>query len=388
MSECKAHAICCRSLSKSFGETQVLRSLDLCVDRGELVCLLGPSGCGKTTLLRCIAGFEHPGSGSIQIGGKVVSGAGLATPTPPEARRVGVVFQEAALFPHLSVLGNVAFGLARGRGLVSRLVRGPGRIERARAREMLDLVGLADKADRRPGELSGGEQQRVALARALAPEPEVVLLDEPFANLDRSLRLTLRREVRDALKACGATAILVTHDQDEAFTMADRVGVMLDGEIAQIDTPERIYEHPADTRVASMVGRGALLDASIEEGGLVCCGLGRVSADGIGEACAGAGCSVLIRPEGVRLNPEGGCPRSVAGRVVRVEYAGDHRLVTVDIGHGAAIPVKVDPNLRVSVGAEVGVEVVGPVRVVRGVKPPSPVTVSAKRTADAGRGDR
>ncbi|MCC5785360.1 MAG: ABC transporter ATP-binding protein [Phycisphaerales bacterium] len=387
MTECKAHAICCRSLSKSFGETPVLRSLNLCVDRGELVCLLGPSGCGKTTLLRCIAGFEHPGAGSIQIGGKTVAGAGLATPAAPEARRVGVVFQEAALFPHLSVLGNVAFGLSQGRGLLSRLGRGPGRAERARAREMLDLVGLADKADRRPGELSGGEQQRVALARALAPEPEVVLLDEPFANLDRSLRLTLRREVRDALKACGATAILVTHDQDEAFTMADRVGVMLDGEIAQIEPPERIYDHPADTRVASMVGRGALLDASVEDGGLVCCGLGRVSADGIGEACAGAGCSVFVRPEGLRLNPEG-CPRSVAGRVVRVEYAGDHRLVTVDIGNGAAIPVKVDPNLRVSVGTEVGVEVVGPVRVVRGVKPPSPVTVSAKRTADAGRRDR
>ncbi len=229
-------------VTKSFGPHKAVADLSLAVAAGELVAVLGPSGCGKTTLLRLIAGFERPDSGTITIGGRTVAGDGEFV--PPEHRRVGMVFQDYALFPHLTVAENVAFGLA-----------GLGRAERSqRTRQALELVGLQHKASSYPDELSGGEQQRVALARALAPEPAVVLLDEPFSNLDEALRADLRRDVELILREAEATAILVTHDQEEALSLADRVAVMRDGRIVQLGSPEEVYARPASRWAAEFVG--------------------------------------------------------------------------------------------------------------------------------------
>jgi iron(III) transport system ATP-binding protein len=225
-------------ISKSFGPTRAVDGVSLEVHSGELVSVLGPSGCGKTTLLRLIAGFEKPDTGAISVGGVEMAGV------PADKRRIGMVFQEYALFPHLTVESNVAFGL-------SRRERG----ERdALTRRTLELVGLQHRAERYPHELSGGERQRVALARALAPEPEVVLLDEPFSNLDASLRAGLRREVELILRDAGATAILVTHDQEEALSLADRLAVMRQGRIVQVGEPESVYGRPASRWAAQFVG--------------------------------------------------------------------------------------------------------------------------------------
>ena len=225
---------------------EALRGATLDADAGSLVAVLGPSGCGKTTLLRCIAGLERPDRGEIEIGGTTVSGA---RPVPPERRRVGLVPQEGALFPHLDVGQNVAFGL-RGQ---------PRSDRRARVEEMLDLVGLPGMADRLPHQLSGGQQQRVAVARALAPEPVAVLLDEPFSALDASLRTDVREEVAATLRRRGVTTVLVTHDQTEALSLADRVAVMRDGRIVQVGSPEEVYRRPADLWTARFLGEVALL---------------------------------------------------------------------------------------------------------------------------------
>jgi iron(III) transport system ATP-binding protein len=229
-------------VSKSFGSTRAVDGVTLEVGSGELVSVLGPSGCGKTTLLRLIAGFERPDRGSLSVGGTEM--AGPATFVAPERRRIGMVFQDYALFPHLTVTANIAFGLARRE-----------RQERdALTRRTLELVGLQHRSDRYPHELSGGERQRIALARALAPEPEVVLLDEPFSNLDATLRAGLRREVELILRDAGATAILVTHDQEEALSLADRLAVMRRGQIVQTGSPEAVYGRPASRWAAQFVG--------------------------------------------------------------------------------------------------------------------------------------
>ncbi len=230
------------------GPRAVVERLSLSLARGDIGCLLGASGCGKSTVLRAIAGFEPLRDGAI-----VLDGAVLSTPAgevPPERRRVGMMFQDYALFPHLSVQDNVGFGLRRE----ARAAR------RARVAQMLELVGLAEAARAYPHELSGGQQQRVALARALAPAPELLLLDEPFSNLDVDTRERLAFELRDILKATGHTAILVTHNQAEAFAIADRIGVMRDGAIAQWDTPYRLHHHPADAFVADFVRRETLAE--------------------------------------------------------------------------------------------------------------------------------
>ncbi len=233
-----------------------LDALSLAVEAGEILALLGPSGCGKTTTLRLIAGFETPDRGSIEIRGQPMSASGRAV--PPEARGVGMVFQDYALFPHLTVGDNVAFGL--------------GRLDRpARARrvaEVLELVGLGGLADRYPHELSGGQQQRVALARALAPAPALICLDEPFSNLDADLRAVMREEIGKILRLTGTTAVFVTHDQQEAFTLADRVGVLNAGHLAQVDVPYEIYHHPATRFVAEFVGEADFLRCIVKEEGI------------------------------------------------------------------------------------------------------------------------
>ena len=219
-------SVSCDCLYKSFGEARAVNGFSLEVGEGETVAIVGPSGCGKTTTLRLIAGFERPDSGTIAVGGRVLAGPGVFV--PPEKRRIGVVFQDYALFPHFDVAGNVAYGLGRG-------------ASRGRVSEVLDLVGLGEVADRSTDELSGGQQQRVALARALAPAPDLILLDEPFSNLDASLREQVRGEVRRILQAQGVTSVFVTHDQEEALSLADTVAVVNEGRVEQVGTPEEVY---------------------------------------------------------------------------------------------------------------------------------------------------
>src|SRR5262245_10707256 len=242
------------NLRHAYGQQEVVRGLGFSVARGAIGCLLGPSGCGKTTVLRCIAGFERVREGEIRLGGRTVSSPGMTV--PPEKRRIGMVFQDYALFPHLAVAGNIAFGL-----------HGVSSEERsARVRELAQLVGLSAALDKYPHEISGGQQQRVALARALAPRPELLLLDEPFSNLDVDLRERLSHEVRDIIKASGATAVLVTHDQQEAFAMADEIGILHEGRIQQWDIPYNLYHRPANRFVADFVGQGVFLPAQAVNG--------------------------------------------------------------------------------------------------------------------------
>ncbi|MBI5309426.1 MAG: ABC transporter ATP-binding protein [Actinobacteria bacterium] len=252
------HSIEIKSVSKSFGSVKAVDRANLAVREGELFGVLGPSGCGKSTLLRLIMGFERPDAGTIRVRGKLLADPADGFFTPPERRHIGMVVQDYALFPHLTVLQNVKFGL-RGRE------RGKREETASRA---LELVGLQHKADRHPHELSGGERQRVALARALAPEPEVVLLDEPFSSLDASLRAELRRDVELILRDVGATAVLVTHDQEEALSMCDRVAVMRQGRVVQVGDPREIYWHPSDRWVAQFVGEVNVLPGLVEGDGV------------------------------------------------------------------------------------------------------------------------
>ena len=325
-----------RGLSKSFGSTPVLRGVDLRVPPGCLGAVLGPSGCGKTTLLRLVAGFETPDAGTVALDGRVVA-EGRRVLAPPERRRVGVVPQEGALFPHLSVAGNVAFGLrgSRGRGRAGR---------RARVEEMLELVGLPGYGPRMPAELSGGQQQRVAVARALAPDPALVLLDEPFSALDTGLRAAVREDVRAALRATGATAVLVTHDQQEALSIADLVAVLRDGRVVQAADPARLYRAPGDVGVATFVGEAVVLPATLRDGRAeTALGSLPVRPSGARAARAAPG-QVVIRPEQVVLGSPGA---GVPARVQATTYFGHDALVQLEL----LPPDPARPALRVSARA-------------------------------------
>jgi iron(III) transport system ATP-binding protein len=286
-----------------------------------MLTLLGPSGCGKTTLLRLVAGLERPDDGTIEICGRRVAGPGASV--PPERRRVGMVFQDHALFPHLSVADNVAYGIRRD----------PDRP--VRVAELLDLVSLRDAGSRMPHELSGGMQQRVAIARALAPRPDVILLDEPFSNLDAALRTQLRGDLREILRLAGATAVLVTHDQDEALTLGDRMGVMVRGRIEQVDVPEIIYSEPASPFVATFVGTANLVHANCE-GGVGFTRLGQVRL--LNRPSMSGPAVVVIRPEHLELAE---APDGPAGadswRIVGRRFAGTEILLEVEAGDGLRI---------------------------------------------------
>ncbi len=336
--------VACENLSKAFGGVQAVHSVSLALGSGEFVALLGPSGCGKTTVLRLIAGLETPDSGTIAIGGRLVAGRGVFVSA--HLRRVGMVFQDYALFPHMTVEQNIAYGLPR---------RGPvreGAARRERVSAMLDLVGLAGVEKRFPHELSGGQQQRIALARALAPQPEILLLDEPFSNLDVALRTQVREEVQRILQAAGVTVILVTHDQDEAMSLADRVALMFDGSLAQVGSPRTLYEQPVSRRAAQFLGEANLLPGTAHGPDAITV-LGEVPLQqpGRGEI------EVLLRPEHLVLhaNPGTGTPAQVA----RSMYYGTHQDVWVALADSTALKVRCPAHERWRAGDRVAVQVIG-----------------------------
>ncbi len=304
-----------RGLRKSFGPVRAVDGADLELHAGGTCALLGPSGCGKTTTLRLIAGLERPDAGEIVVGGRVVSSADRFVPA--EQRRIGMVFQDYALFPHLDVAGNVGYGLGRKPD--------PGRI-----REALELVGLAGSQKRPVHELSGGQQQRVALARALAPSPDLVLLDEPFSNLDASLRDRLRQEVSQILRTAGVTALFVTHDQEEAMSIAETVAVMRDGRVEQAGTPEEVYLRPASRWMAAFLGDIEVLPGDAQDG-RASCELGTLPAGDVSGAC-----EVLVRPESVAIGVSG--PASAASaEVVTRRFFGHDQLVGLRLRSGRVI---------------------------------------------------
>lgn len=331
-----------RGVAKSYAPSRandepvrVLLSADLDVEQGSLVAVLGPSGCGKTTLLRIVAGFDRPDSGTVELNGVTIAGPGVHV--HPERRRIGVVPQEGAVFPHLSAAANIGFGLTRG----SR---------RARVAEMLDLVGLGGMGRRMPHELSGGQLQRVALARALAPEPALVLLDEPFAALDTALRASVREQVREAIRAVGATALLVTHDQEEALSVADEVAILTGGRVVQQGPPMSVYASPSSPEVAAFLGDAMVLPAS-SDGSRAASALGAVR---VSRSRAGKG-HLVVRPEQVVVLPRGGA--GVAGDVVGTQFFGHDALVTVALGTDGTVvrsrvlgaPQHLQPGTPVSV---------------------------------------
>ena len=340
-------AILADAVTKSFGGVAAVDGASLTVGDGEIVALLGPSGSGKTTLLRVIAGFERPDAGSVRVGGLEVTGPG--TWVEPERRRVGMVFQQGALFPHLTVEGNVGFGTSR-----------PERVG-----ECLRLVALEDRAGSFPHELSGGERQRVALARALAPEPEVVLLDEQFAALDAGLRQALREEVASILRAAGTSALLVTHDQAEALSLADTVAVMRAGRIEQVGSPESVYERPGSRWVAQFLGDADVL-AGTARAGVVECELGRF---GVGDELSGA-VQVVVRPESVGIGLHATDATAVDGVVVGRSFYGHDQLVHLELPSGARLRSRRLGFPAWHPGDRVRVWVEGPVTAVPEDQPP------------------
>lgn len=331
--ELAIHAI---GIDKAFGQTKALVDASVEVAPGELVALLGPSGSGKTTLLRVVAGFEVPDRGSVDIAGRRVAGPGAWV--EPERRRVGMVFQDGALFPHLTVARNVAFG-------------GPAQ---GRVKACLELVGLPHRADAYPHELSGGERQRIALARALAIDPEVVLLDEPFAALDAGLRVALRAEVVSILRETGASALLVTHDQEEALSLADRVVVMRGGRVEQATTPEEAYARPANRWVAQFLGEADILEATADSAG-VRCALGPVPAGAPsgpnGETTLGVRgpVEVVVRPEAVAVaaaaSPQAPAG-AVSGTVIDRSYFGHDQLLELELADGIRVRSRLPGTAR------------------------------------------
>lgn len=326
-------------IGKRFGEVEAVHEFSIGVDEGEFITLLGPSGCGKTTVLRLIAGFEQPDGGSIRIADTVV--ASDSKFLRAEKRQVGMVFQDYALFPHLTVLDNISFG-----------INGSKKDKSKRAEEMLHLVGLEGFADRMPYELSGGQQQRVALARALAPGPEIMLLDEPFSNLDAALRTRVRAEVRSILRKAGTTTIFVTHDQEEALSLSDRVAVIFQGELHQCGTPFELYTRPATREVASFVGEANFLKGKAK-GTIAETVLGRVRLLSPREGDV----EVLIRPDMLHLLPtDEGTPATVLWR----EYYGHNQRVGLQLSDGTELIARADTQIMYRPGQTVRVSVYAP----------------------------
>jgi iron(III) transport system ATP-binding protein len=330
-----------RGVRKAFGDFMAIHDLDLSIEPGELVTLLGPSGCGKTTTLRMLAGLESPTAGQILIGGEDV------TRLPANRRDVSMVFQSYALFPHMSVSQNVAYGLESG-GMKSRLARGA-------AERGLELVGLGGMADRLPSELSGGQQQRVAVARALVLEPQVLLLDEPLSNLDARLRRRVRTEIRDLQQRLGFTAVYVTHDQEEALAVSDRIVVMQEGRIAQQGTPRELYEAPASEFIADFIGEANVVQCEVTH---VADGTATVIIGGLhlrvpARRATPGPAKLAVRANAIRLTSGHG---ALPGRVLSAAYLGDHMEYEVETGLGRLFAIAAESDEPLPQGAAVALE--------------------------------
>jgi iron(III) transport system ATP-binding protein len=327
------------NISKSFGNQPVVKNLSLSLDKGTIGCLLGPSGCGKTTILRVIAGFEGIDAGEIRINDLIVSGRHILV--PPEQRRIGMVFQDYALFPHLSVKDNVAFGLRNING----------KKKEKRIDELLHLVRLVDAAQKFPHEISGGQQQRVALARALAPEPDLLLLDEPFSSLDVTLREQLSTEVREILKEQATTALMVTHNQHEAFAVSDEIGVIQDGKLVQWGTGHNLYHRPASNWVADFVGDGVLLPGLVLDDRRVETGLGILEGQFKYPCQNGCPADVLIRPEDIIHDDAS----SFKAKILKKHFRGANIIYTLQLPSKDVVLALVPSTCQHDVGHSIGI---------------------------------
>jgi iron(III) transport system ATP-binding protein len=328
-----------RNLACGYQDQRVVQNLDLHLNAGDIGCLLGSSGCGKTTTLRAIAGFEPVHEGEIVLADEVISRPGFTL--APEKRRIGMVFQDYALFPHLTVAENIAFGI-RNHPRQAQVVE-----------EMLEMVNLGALGKRHPHELSGGQQQRVALARALAPEPQLLLLDEPFSNLDGELRRRLSHEVRDILKARGTSAILVTHDQEEAFAVSDHVGVFKEGRLEQWDTPYNLYHEPATPYVASFVGQGYFIRGQLLDGETVQTELGLLRGNRAYAGVNGTPMDVLLRPDDIVHAPDS----ELKARVASKTFQGAATLYRLRMPTGTQLEALFPSHVDLRAGDEVGIRV-------------------------------
>ncbi|MCK4742655.1 MAG: ABC transporter ATP-binding protein [Sulfuriflexus sp.] len=315
--------------------------LSLQVNEGDIVCLLGPSGCGKTTVLRAIAGFENVHKGEIKLGDQVLSRAGYTR--PPHQRNLGMVFQDYALFPHMNVCQNICFGLRDMSKLAMKTI----------SEDMLNVVGLAGFGERYPHELSGGQQQRVALARALAPNPDVILLDEPFSNLDVELRERLSIDVRNILKGQGITAIVVTHDQNEAFAIGDQIGVMHEGQILQWDTAYNLYHEPENRFVADFIGQGVFLKGTLIAPDTINTEIGHVKGNRAYEWPKGAAVDLLLRPDDIVPDDSG----ELIGRVINKAFKGAEIMYTLQLSTGSRVLSMFPSHHLHEIGDEVGIRI-------------------------------
>ncbi len=339
MSDSKQTILELRSISQAYDKQLVVKDLSLSLQRGEIGCLLGASGCGKTTVLRTIAGFEPLLAGEIRIAGETVSSSGFSL--PPAKRKIGMVFQDYALFPHLTIFDNVAFGL--------RELKKAEQLRRVN--DALELVGLTTEHYRYPHEISGGQQQRVALARALAPQPKLLLMDEPFSNLDVALRERLSMEVRDILKQYGTTALFVTHNQHEAFAVADRIGVMHNGEILQWDNAHQLYHQPVSPKIAEFVGEGALITGVVRKENQVETGLGLLSGVLSQPLPERTAVQLLIRPEDVVHDDDS----PVKAEVLRRNFRGANILYQLLLENGDQVQALVPSHCDHKPGEKIGI---------------------------------
>jgi len=330
-----------KELESQYDDTTVVDGVSFHVNEGEATCLLGPSGCGKTTILRCIAGFQHHSAGQILLRGTPLSTASQSM--PPEKRPIGMVFQDYALFPHLTVSANIAFGLHK--------------ISKSQARstvdEMLELVQLQGFGERYPHELSGGQQQRVALARALAPKPQLLLMDEPFSNLDVDLRRNLALEVRDILRRQGTSSILVTHDQEEAFAVADRIGVMHQGKIQQWDTPYNLYHEPSNRFVANFVGKGVFLAGHVVNQHRIATEIGEISGNRAYNWIKDAPVEVLLRPDDIVHAPDSPIKATITHKI----FGGTSTLYTLRLITGSTVEALFPSHHDYKIGNDIGIQV-------------------------------
>ena len=328
-----------RDVSIAYDGVRVVDSFSFELAKGHIGCLLGPSGCGKTTLLRAIAGFEPLQSGEIHLHGRMVSRKGWEL--PPEKRGIGMVFQDFALFPHLSISDNIAFGIRRL----------PGEQQKARVSELLELVGLTELGNQYPHQLSGGQQQRIALARAIAPRPEALLLDEPFSSMDTEMREQLARELRVILKHEDITAVLVTHDQFEAFAMADEIGVMNKGQLSQWATGYDLYHQPADRFVADFIGQGVLLQARVIDEHKIATEFGTIEGVAPNECCFDCPLEILVRPDDIIHDDNSG----LEAEVMEKAFRGAEFLYKLKLTSGAEVLCLAPSHHDHAIGSRIGI---------------------------------